>query len=167
MFTILVFLSQPNNWGWLPNYQFVPVQMVGKGWGVTKWPKARLLSTWLPSSQADQVGDRQRWIQFGPQYRPQWILLQNLLTSEICISLLGMGRHRHKKVSDKDAEENITKQLVESGKKEELKNMVQKNLITLSFIRFRAQLQADCQFLFSLSPLFTKSTLYHYHRACH
>ena len=67
-----------------------------------------------------------------------------------------MGRHRHKKVSDKDAEENITKQLVESGKKEELKNMVQKNFITLSFIRFRAQLQADCQFLFSLSPLFHK-----------
>ena len=46
---------------------------------------------------------------------------------ELCISLLGMGRHRHKKVSDKDAEENITKQLVESGKKEELKNMVQRN----------------------------------------
>ena len=35
-----------------------------------------------------------------------------------------MGRHRHKKVSDKDAEENITKQLVESGKKEELKSIV-------------------------------------------
>ena len=35
-----------------------------------------------------------------------------------------MGRHRHKKVSDKDAEENITKQLIESGKREELKNMV-------------------------------------------
>ena len=40
-----------------------------------------------------------------------------------------MGRHRHKKVSDKDAEENITKQLIESGKREELKNMVN----TLSF----------------------------------
>ena len=35
-----------------------------------------------------------------------------------------MGRHRHKKVSEKDAEENITKQLIESGKREELKNMV-------------------------------------------
>merc|ERR550517_1718158 len=39
-----------------------------------------------------------------------------------------MGRHRHKKVSDKDAEENITKQLVESGKKEELKIMLAEKL---------------------------------------
>merc|ERR1712198_459119 len=39
-----------------------------------------------------------------------------------------MGRHRHKKVSDKDAEENITKQLVESGKREELKNMLAEKL---------------------------------------
>ena len=67
-----------------------------------------------------------------------------------------MGRHRHKKVSDKDAEENITKQLVESGKKEELKIMVQRNLIALSFVRFCAPLQADYQLLFSLSPLFHK-----------
>ena len=42
-----------------------------------------------------------------------------------------MGRHRHKKVSDKDAEENITKQLIESGKREELKNMV--NTLGLKF----------------------------------
>ena len=59
-------------------------------------------------------------------------------------------------MSDKDAEENITKQLVESGKKEELKNMVQRNFIALSFIHLCAQLQADYQFLFSLSALFHK-----------
>ena len=45
-----------------------------------------------------------------------------------------MGRHRHKKVSDKDAEENITKQLVESGKKEELKNMVHRKFSALSLV---------------------------------
>ena len=67
-----------------------------------------------------------------------------------------MGRHRHKKVSDKDAEENITKQLVESGKKEELKMMVQRKFMALSFVRFCAPLQADYQLLFSLSSLFHK-----------
>ena len=52
-----------------------------------------------------------------------------------------MGRHRHKKVSDKDAEENITKQLVESGKKEELKNMVHRKFSAVSFVRCCAPLQ--------------------------
>jgi hypothetical protein len=35
-----------------------------------------------------------------------------------------MGRHKHKKVTDKEAEDNITQQLVESGRREELKAMV-------------------------------------------
>ena len=35
-----------------------------------------------------------------------------------------MGRHRHKKVTEKEAEDSLTQQLVESGKREELKAMV-------------------------------------------
>ena len=66
-----------------------------------------------------------------------------------------MGRHRHKKVSDKDAEENITKQLVESGKKEELKIMVLRNFSAVSFVRCCAPLQVhfSSQLTFSLNPL--------------
>ena len=66
-----------------------------------------------------------------------------------------MGRHRHKKVSDKDAEENITKQLVESGKKEELKNMVLRKFSAVSFVRCCAPLQVhfSSQLTFSLNPL--------------
>ena len=66
-----------------------------------------------------------------------------------------MGRHRHKKVSDKDAEENITKQLVESGKKEELKNMVLRKFSAVCFVRCCAPLQVhfSSQLTFSLNPL--------------
>ena len=66
-----------------------------------------------------------------------------------------MGRHRHKKVSDKDAEENITKQLVESGKKEELKIMVLRKFSAVSFVRCCAPLQVhfSSQLTFSLNPL--------------
>ena len=35
-----------------------------------------------------------------------------------------MGRHKKKKINDKEAEDSLTQQLVESGKREELKAMV-------------------------------------------
>merc|ERR1711874_313360 len=39
-----------------------------------------------------------------------------------------MGRHKHKKISDKEAEDSLTQQLVESGKREELKVMLAERL---------------------------------------
>merc|ERR1712002_540715 len=39
-----------------------------------------------------------------------------------------MGRHKHKKISEKEAEDDLTQQLVESGKREELKLMLVERL---------------------------------------
>ena len=38
-----------------------------------------------------------------------------------------MGRHKKKKVTEKEAEDTLTQQLVESGKKEQLKILVRRD----------------------------------------
>ena len=70
-----------------------------------------------------------------------------------------MGRHRHKKVSDKDAEENITKQLVESGKREELKNMVQRKFLAGSSVRCHVPLDFHFQLVCFTLPTNSQQAL--------